>query len=1222
MAKAKNRDEVLLSSNTFPVVGIGASAGGLAAVKEFLEAVPEKSGMAYVFVQHLSKDHKSMLPEILQKSAKFPVHLITDNIHLEPDNLYIIPANKIVTATDGILKLAALNNKNHIIDLFFSSLAVVHQSYAIGIVLSGLLDDGTIGLQAIKAYGGITFAQDEKSAAFDDMPKNAVSTGAVDFVLPPGKIAEHLISINTPFHKGNPSGSDTALNHDEEVFRQLLTVLRVRRGVDFTYYKTSTLKRRIIRRMAINLIKKPDSYLTFLRENKNEQDALYNDMLISVTNFFRDPESFELLCTTIFPALIEQKGDGEALRIWIAGCATGEEAYSMAICLHEMLGDKIAAKKIQIFASDISEIAIAKARMGVYRTSDLEGLSPSRITQFFTRHEGNFQINKDIREMCVFAHHNFLKDPPFSRMDLISCRNVLIYLEPVLQRKALTTFHYALNDYGHLLLGKSESINNNPELFSTFDQSQKIYVKKGARGRFMHVASKGNEQNFKDIDKGAKKEGGRPGIFKIADDLLLEDYTPAGVIINQQFDIIKFRGKIDPWLSLPAGKASLNILKLAREGLSFELRTMLHAAKKSSTPIRKEGIVFKGIDVHHYTNIEVVSLPDAEEPHFLVMFENKAFPVGQAATGEPEESYRQSTRRIEQLEAELMQVRADMRDVTEDQEAVYEELQSANQELLSSSEEMQTINEELETSKEELQSTNEEISIVNFELLTRNDELNDARTYTEGIINTIGDPLLILDKDLKVKRATNGFYAKFQVTDQETEGRFVYELGNHQWDIPGLRTVLEGILPEKKIVSDFEVTHVFPTIGKKIMRLNARQLERINGDPLILLAIEDITDKRIIEEGLAAVEKLFVESKSRLKLAVDAAGLGTWDYNPLTKELIWDSRCKEMFGMLPDEPVSYEMFLSMVHADDKDSLNKILNQVLEGQNEGEFDRQFRTGHSAGNKDRWLKFKGKAYFDKDNVAYRFVGTSLDITAEKVHEGAVVELLKQKDDFMSIASHELKTPITSLQASLQLLDKLKDDTGNKMFPILIAQANKSMGKVNILISDLLNVSKINHGQLHTSMNLFPIAKLIDECCTHIRTEDNYTLRTTGDKNLKVYADIDRIEQVLINLVNNAVKYAPLSKEIIIDISRHEGMVKVSVKDKGPGIRKDMLPDLFDRYYRVDSSGSQYSGLGLGLYICAEIIKKHGGGIGVDSEVGEGSTFWFTLPVAKAIPVAGPV
>ena len=486
MGKAKNSPP---SDLQFPVVGIGASAGGLEAIKSFLKALPAKSGMAYVFIQHLNPEHESILPEILQKIAPFPVVQITDNIHLEHDHLYIIPENKTVTVFDSSLKLAPLNGnskKGNTIDLFFSSLGVVYQSYSIGVVLSGALTDGTAGLQVIKSYGGLTFAQDEGSAAFDSMPKSAAKAGAVDFILPPAKIAEQLIAINHPFHTSYlPDEVSSALpQQDSEIFKQILTVLRVRRGVDFTYYKQSTLKRRIIRRMALNKIEKPVDYLIFLRENKGEQDVLYNDMLISVTNFFRDPQTFEVLCDTIFPALLSKKTNDQAIRIWVAGCATGEEAYSIAICLQEHLGDKAAAMKIQIFATDISETAIAKARTGIYNQTELAGVSSSRLQQFFVKQDGNYQVSKITRDMCVFAHHNLLKDPPFSKIDLISCRNVLIYLEPVLQKRVLTTFHYSLNEEGYLMLGKSESIGTNTDFFKAYKNSEKIYLRKGPLGRF------------------------------------------------------------------------------------------------------------------------------------------------------------------------------------------------------------------------------------------------------------------------------------------------------------------------------------------------------------------------------------------------------------------------------------------------------------------------------------------------------------------------------------------------------------------------------------------------------------------------------------------------------------------------------------------------------------------------------------------------------------------
>ncbi len=504
-----------------------------------------------------------------------------------------------------------------------------------------------------------------------------------------------------------------------------------------------------------------------------------------------------------------------------------------------------------------------------------------------------------------------------------------------------------------------------------------------------------------------------------------------------------------------------------------------------------------------------------------------------------------------------------------------------------------------------------EQTVLTNRLEAANLELSDL-SYTERIINTLRDPLIVMDKDLKVMMCTSGFYNKFNVTEKDTEGHYFFELGNQQWNIPELRYLLESILPEKKVVDDFEVTHIFPSIGRRVMSLNARQLDKANGGQLILLDIEDITDKQKIEEGLAEIELLFQESKDRLQLAVDAAGLGTWDYNPLTGELISDSRCREMFGMKPLIQLDYPAFINRIHTDDSDRVDAVLQRALKGVNNGEFEMEFRTAETIQEKIQSIKFKGKAYFNKDNIAYRLVGTSVDITAQKILDEATDELLKKKDDFMSIASHELKTPITTLKASLQLLDRMKDNP-NKMLATLIVQANKSMGRVTTLIENLLNTNKLNEGQLHLNKTSFIIAEMIADCCQHVRIAGVYNIITEGDKELSVYADADRIDQVVVNFVNNAIKYAPGAKTIHVNIEKVDNMARVSIKDSGPGIPPEKVPYLFDRYYRVDSSGMQYSGLGLGLYINAEIIKRHNGKIGVESEIGNGSTFWFTLPLA---------
>jgi two-component system CheB/CheR fusion protein len=1219
----ENSEEV--SKLQFPIVGIGASAGGLDAVRSFLKALPAKSGMAFVFVQHLSPEHESILPEILQKVSPIPVQQITDNVHLEQDHLYIIPENKMVTATDGVLKLAPLDKKHkkgNTIDLFFSSLGIVHQSYAVGVVLSGALSDGTIGLQVIKSYGGLTFAQDEGSAAYDSMPKSAIKAGVVDFVLPPEKIAEHLVSINNPFHTDySPSEIlDTVPQQDNEVFKQILTVLRVRRGVDFTYYKQSTLKRRIIRRMALNKTEKPLEYLGFLRENKSEQDALYNDMLISVTNFFRDPQSFEVLCANLLPALFSKKASDEPLRIWIAGCATGEEAYSMAICLQEQLGDKATAMKIQIFATDISETAIVKARAGIYRATELDGMSPSRLQQFFIKQGTSYQVTKSIRDMCVFAHHNLLKDPPFSKIDLVSCRNVMIYLEPVLQKRALTTFHYSLNEYGYLMLGKSETIGSNTDIFTPYNSTEKIYLRKGPLGRFMNVATNGREQTFREIDKSVQTESTNKDVFKVADEAMLTNFMPASVLVNEKFDIIQFRGSTEAWLVPATGKPSFNVLKMAREGLTFELRNILHQTKKTNMPAQKSGVFFKFNNLQHFVNIQAVPLRDTAEPYYLIVFQN-ASPTGvqqtPAGTNHIPETitYDVSELRIEQLEKELTQARADMRAVTEEQETANEELQSANEELLSGSEELQSLNEELETSKEELQSTNEEIMIVNKELLDRNEQLNNARLYTEGIVNTIRDPLIILDKNLRVKRATGGFYHKFRMNEKETEGNYIYELGNKQWDIPRLRELLEDILPEKKEFEGFEVTQVFPIIGKRSMYLNAREIDNINGEKLILLSLEDITDKRTVEDGLIEAERLLSESKERLKFAVDSAGLGTWDYAPQTKELIWDKRCKEIFGLLPTSNVDIFSFLQTIHPDDRERVEDSVRETLLNNDSGEFDIEYRT-ILINDKIKWLKAKGRAYFNEKGAAIRFIGTLLDITVQKLIDEATVELLKKKDEFLSIASHELKTPITSLKAALQMIERMTSQK-EEMKParIFVQKGIKQIDKLIELIKDLLDVTKIQAGKLELYKTQFILSELIVECCEELQSQsENHQLIVEGEINISVYADRNRIEQVIVNLLSNAIKYSPGGQKVIIKASQSDKAIKITITDFGIGIRKDKQPFLFDRFYRVDETSQRYAGLGLGLYISSEIIRRHDGHIDIESAEGDGSTFWFSIPKAN--------
>ena len=859
MAKTEIKTTKILSENLFPVVGVGASAGGMDAFKALVKAIPENSGMAYILIQHLAPQYDSILPEILQKLTNLPVVEITDNIKVVPDHIYVIPSNKMLTANDGVLELESpvKGEKLNSIDVFFTSLAEIHQEYAIGVLLSGMGSDGTVGLKTIQDQGGLTIAQDIRSAAYHAMPQSAIDAEVVDFVLPPEAIPGHLLEVIHSSRRGSFDFDMVEEMKEEGIFTQIIALVRAKHSVDFTYYKQTTIRRRILRRKALNKLGKLNEYYAFLIENKAEQDALFKDILIPVTSFFRDPNIFTTLCETVFPTLFKDKSDDDPIRIWIAGCSTGEEAYSMAICLHEYFTATINTKKIQIFATDISEHVIAKARSGIYLKKDMAGMSDIRVKKFFTRIDGSYQINKDIRQMCVFACHNFLKDPPFIRMDLVSCRNVLIYMEPYLQKKVLTTFHYALNDKGFLILGKSETPGQSSELFLNFSQPGKIYTRKAMARKYMQAATESSEKALKQKDDRLKKvDGGRDDFGKAADDALLNKYAAVGVVVNEQLEILQFRGITSAYLESPPGKASLNILMMARPGLAFELRSALHKVKTGNEVVRKEGITLDKGD--RIVDIEIIPLRNTIDPYFLVLFketkEDANVPVPEGVKKPAKEDATEDSleaARFRHLEKELSQAREDMRSITEDQEAANEELQSANEELLSGSEELQSLNEELETSKEEIQSSNEELTTLNQELIERNEQVSYSRKYAEAIITTIHEPLLVLTADFKIKGANSCFYEKFAVTEKQIEGKLFFEWGGGLWDIQGLREVLEKILPDQSYFEKFEVAITLPSEGQRVLLLNGRQIvNESSNEQLILLAFHDITDQKIFEHEL------------------------------------------------------------------------------------------------------------------------------------------------------------------------------------------------------------------------------------------------------------------------------------------------------------------------------------------------------------------------------------
>ncbi len=984
---------------SFPIVGIGASAGGLEAFENFFRACPTDTGMSFVLVPHLDPDHESLLTEILQRCTKMPVPQALDQVAVEPNHVYVIPPNREMAILGGVLQLSVpelVRGQRMPIDAFLRSLAEDQAERAIGIILSGTATDGTLGLRAILGAGGVCMVQEPATAKYQGMPQSAIGAGYATHILPVEQMPAMLLEVarSAVYRQRVPS---LAAPKVQSGMNQILLQLRASTGHDFSLYKKSTIGRRIERRMAQQDIEDMAVYARFLKDNPLETQKLFREMLINVTSFFRDPSAFVALKDTILPALLADKPPGYQLRVWVAGCASGEEAYSIAMLLLELqeaIRDGHEEPfNIQIYATDLDDEAIATARAGRYPPNIGQDVTPERLRRFFTKDEAGYKVKKEVRDLVVFAVQSVIKDPPFTRLDLLSCRNLLIYLEPEQQNRLIPTFHYALKPGGVLFLSTSESITNQPDLFTALDRKWKFYraVHSGAAApaQVLSVTAWAADRHAKAPETPMKKAK-EPNFDELTRRLLLQSYAPASVLTDLKGNILYVYGDTGRYLRAAPGQATLNVVEMGREGLQLDLRSIFLNPPAQGAPTLERQISVKTNGSFSGVHLSVRRLPaqagvPGGEPadHMLLSFQDVAEPVkpsakrkrGTSASGPAD------PQRAVQLERELAYARESQQATTEEQQAfteelksTNEELQSSNEELQSSNEELQSSNEELKTSKEELQSLNEEMVTVNSELNSKIEQMGDmqndmknlldssstgtlfldrklavrrftpvvlkiypliasdigrpladiksnmagvdliaelqtvhdtliprerevrtadgawylarmqpyrtldseiagvvltftpvtdfklasevaqrttaelartlqvrtqlARELAEGIVNTVREPLIVLDAKLQVVSAGWSFYQHFRVTPENTVGRKIYELGNGQWNIPALRQLLEDLLPQQQVLDGYVVEHDFPDLGPRRMVLNARRIVTARGDTeLILLAM-------------------------------------------------------------------------------------------------------------------------------------------------------------------------------------------------------------------------------------------------------------------------------------------------------------------------------------------------------------------------------------------------
>ncbi|MDU9394193.1 CheR family methyltransferase [Pseudomonas sp. zfem002] len=1204
----------------FPVVGIGASAGGLEAIQTFFQHAPADSGMAFVLVLHLSPDHQSQADRLIQRVTRMPVCQVSEPIPIERNHVYVIsPANRLST-NDGYLRVspARRNRGDHVaIDLFFRDLADVHKDHAFCVILSGSGSDGAVGLSRIKEQGGVTLVQAPADAQYPDMPKAAIATGMVDLILPVAEIPARLVELWRSARKvrlpeidddslppalgereGDPAQCDPLLD-------DILARLLASTGHDFQHYKRATVLRRLERRLHVTARTDLAGYRDYLEQHPEECRALLADMLIGVTNFFRDRDAFEALQQHVMPGLASDdgsEGNQREVRIWSAGCSTGEEAYSLAMLATEQLALEQRSARIQVFATDLDERAINAGRLGIYPEAIATDVPMTRLRQFFIREDQHYRVRKDIREKVLFARHNLLSDPPFSQLDLVVCRNLLIYLDREVQREILRLFHFALRKGGYLFLGCSESADVAADLFIAVDKRHRIF-----RAREVEPARRPGRLQAPD-SKAAPARARPPRKLSYAEihHRALARRTPPSLIVDNDGNILHMSEGVGRFLRHAGGELSHNLLSLVLVPLRPTLRSTLLQAQNSGQPVTSAAVIVT-VDEQR-VEVLVQVQPHQDEPSgsdcLLVVFQ-----VREAAQHGPSAVQQTDGMVLNTLERELQRTRQQLQETIEQSEISSQELTASNEEMQAINEELRLASEELETSKEELQSINEELLTVNYELKTKVDETDKINDYLSNLIASTQIATVFVDRNLHIRWFTPRATDIFSMLPVDT-GRSLLDI-THRLDYPALADDARAVIERETTLEREVIGHDQHWYLARLLPYRASE-QNVDGTVLTFI---DITKSRAAEERLR-------QGEERMRLVAES----THDFAIILLDeqgliIDWNTGAALIFGYAKDEVLGQHYALIFTEQD---------------RESGEPERELHAArlHGRGQDERWHVRKDGSRFYCSGEVSRLKGSSLrgyvkiarDLTGHKrLHDEQSKRLAESqstshmKDEFFAVMSHELKHPLNLIQLNADILRRLPSVKNANTASKAVGTICEAVASQARIIDDLLDVARIRTGKLKLNTQPVDLCAVLLGIHSVVRSGQhggNVRLTLPADA-APVYVDGDstRLEQIIWNLLNNALKFSAADGEVQLVLTRQDEQARLEVIDQGIGLAAESLENIFELFSQAAPSGHGREGLGIGLSLVRQLVEAHGGEVSVQSPgLGQGCNFTILLPLCE--------